>query len=265
MKGWLAIACSQLAGNAVSHAVPGGAAAGGLLQRRMLIRTGLDPTTVTTALTATGLLQLTTLFALPVLAVPALLAGEILAPPLLLGALIGVALFVVLTAAGTVFFTVDRVVAPIARFIGRVLCRVRPRRALRPEAFADRLFHSRAFVRDAVTGSWKRAFPSAAGNQLLDFAALQASLVAVGAHPHPSITLLAYVAAAALGMIPFDAGRLRIRRGGLDRLAHLERRRGRRRRRSRRCSTASSRSGCRCRSVHSRRSCSTGAPLPAEA
>jgi hypothetical protein len=213
--GTLAIACSQLAGNAMSHVVPGGAAAGGLTQRRMLVRAGFDPTTVTTALTAAGLVALSTLFALPILSLPAVFAGQVIVPPLVRGALVGTALFIVLAGVGTVFFTIDRVVAAIARFVGRVIQRLRPKRAITPDAFVTRLFDARETVRDALTGSWKRAIPAAIGNQLFDVLALQVALLAVGSHEHFSTTLLAYVTAGGLGLLPFTPGGLGFVEAGL--------------------------------------------------
>ena len=51
--------------------MPGGVAAGGALQLKMLATAGFDITTATTALAAAGLLSTAILFALPVLALPA--------------------------------------------------------------------------------------------------------------------------------------------------------------------------------------------------
>ncbi len=202
VAGVFKVACSQLAGNAVSRSLPGGAAAGGVLQQRMLIRAGLDPTHVATALTAAGLMAMTTLFGLPVLALPALFAGESVAPPLVKGALVGAGLFVALVVLGTVFLAVDRVVLAVVRFAGRVLRHLPGRRDLDPELLALSLLNARTVVRKALAGSWRRAVPSALGNQLFDVAALQISLVAIGGHLRPSITLLCYVAAGALAVPP---------------------------------------------------------------
>src|SRR5215467_13291198 len=40
---WFDVACSQLAGNALSRALPGGAATGGTTQFQMLTRAGFEP------------------------------------------------------------------------------------------------------------------------------------------------------------------------------------------------------------------------------
>src|SRR5439155_1012834 len=65
---WFDIACSQLTGNALSRALPGGAATGGATMYQMLTRSGFDGATTSTALTAVGLLSTATLFVRAVLA-----------------------------------------------------------------------------------------------------------------------------------------------------------------------------------------------------
>ena len=70
------------------------------------------------------------------------------------------------------------------------------------------------------------------GNWLFDYLALLAALTAVGSRPRPSLVLLAYVAAALLGMIPITPGGLGFVEAGLA--ATLDaRRRQRSRRRAR--------------------------------
>src|SRR3954454_1342525 len=139
------VACSQLAGNALSRVVPGGAAAGGVLQRRFLVRSGLDRTSVTTSLAAAGLLTLTTLFGLPLLTIPALLVGEAVVPPLFKAALIAIALFVVLAVSGTVVLSADRAFVSCARLVGRVKARLRRKSKSGPTAdeFATQLLDNR--------------------------------------------------------------------------------------------------------------------------
>src|SRR6478752_7215016 len=67
---WFDVACAQLTGNALSRALPGGAATGGATMYQMLNRSGFDGPTASTALTAVGLLSTLTLFTLPLLALP---------------------------------------------------------------------------------------------------------------------------------------------------------------------------------------------------
>src|SRR5689334_3288421 len=54
---WFSVATSQLAGNAMSQVVPGGAAAGATLQLRLLTRSGADTATAISGFTAFSLLQ----------------------------------------------------------------------------------------------------------------------------------------------------------------------------------------------------------------
>ena len=84
-KAWFVVAVSQLAGNAASRVVPGGAATGGVVQGGVLVRSGYPVASVGAVLSATGLLTTGMLFALPVLAVPAMLFGLAVPGPLEVG------------------------------------------------------------------------------------------------------------------------------------------------------------------------------------
>ena len=116
-KGWFDVACSHSAGNAVGRAVPGGVAAGGALQLKMLAQAGFDIPTATTALAAAGLLSTAILFALPVLALPAVPFVAI-NQQLVEGALLAVFLFFVLFAFSAWMIRSDRAVAAVGRTIG---------------------------------------------------------------------------------------------------------------------------------------------------
>src|SRR5262249_31667487 len=95
-------------------------------------------------------------------------------------------------------------------FVTRVLRRPAPVPSL-----AQRLVVSRDFVRTALAESWKRAVPAALGNQLFDFLALYASLLAVGSHVDPVLVRLASVAGSALAMIRIPPGGLGFVEAGL--------------------------------------------------
>src|SRR5664279_941049 len=82
---WLEIATGQLAGNAASRVIPGGAASGAVFQGRMLVRSGHPGGTVSAALSATGLLTTGALLALPVITLPTVLFGAPLAHQLEVG------------------------------------------------------------------------------------------------------------------------------------------------------------------------------------
>jgi uncharacterized protein (TIRG00374 family) len=212
--GWFDVSTSQLAGNALSHALPGGAATGGALQIRMLIRAGFPAATTTTALTAVGLLSTATLFTLPLLALPAILFGLAVSSELLRGAMLAAVLAVFLLGGGSVLLTSDRAIRGIGHAIDWVVHRVRPSRPS-SGSMADRLLESRNVVRSSLSASWKIALPASFGNQLFDFLALETSLLAVGAHVNLILVLLAFVAASALAMIPITPGGLGFVEAGL--------------------------------------------------
>ena len=112
--GWFLVVTSQLAGNAFSRIVPGGAPAGAALQYRMLTVGGLDGASTAVGLTTVSLLTTATTFALPVLSVPAIVSGIPVDEKLSNAAWLGLAIFVVLFAVGVTMFRWD---APL-RWVG---------------------------------------------------------------------------------------------------------------------------------------------------
>jgi uncharacterized protein (TIRG00374 family) len=212
-KNWFDVATAQLAGNALSRALPGGVATGGATQYQMLTRAGFTGTTVTTSLSAVGLLSLATLFTLPVLAMPPLLFGLAVDSRLLRGAIVaGVLAVVVLSGASVLFFS-DGVVRGVGRALDWVVSHVR--RKPGGSHYAAAVLEARDFVRRALADSWKRAVPAAYGNQLFDYGALAVSLYAVGARVDPVPVLLAFVLASVLAMIPLTPGGLGFVEAGL--------------------------------------------------
>jgi uncharacterized protein (TIRG00374 family) len=211
---WFDVGTSQLAGNALSRALPGGAATGGALQIRMLARAEYPVATTTTALTAVGLLSTAVLFVLPVLALPAVVFGLAVNSELVRGAVFAVVVAVFLLGGSSVLLLSDGVVRRIGRAIDWVLHQVRPKRP-EPKSMADRLLESRNLVRGSLSASWKVAVPAAFGNQFFDYLALETSLLAVGAEVNLFLVLLAYVAAAVLAMIPITPGGLGFVEAGL--------------------------------------------------
>jgi len=211
---WFRVGAPQLAGNAFSRIVPGGAAAGGALQYDLLRMAGLDGAQVATGLATASLIETATLTALPVLAVPAMMAGVPIARGLRTAALLGLVVFVVMVLAGALLLTMD---GPL-RFAARVVQRVRNalfRHRAPMTDLPDRLITARDLIRHVLGKSWHRAILFATGNWLLDFLALMAAVAATGARPRPSLVLLAYVVAAVLGMIPITPGGLGFVEAGL--------------------------------------------------
>jgi uncharacterized membrane protein YbhN (UPF0104 family) len=216
---WRDIAASQLAGNAATRVIPGGAASGGVVQARMLIQSGHPAGAVGTALSATGLLSAGVLLSLPVLTVPAVLIGPPLSRQLQLGLVVSLVLAVVIVGLGLALLKWDRFVRWVAASAGRVLHTVHRRSD--PAVVAVAVVAERDQIAAAFRGRWPRALAGAAGNRMLDYSALVAALVAVGAQARPSLVLVAYVGALALGMIPITPGGLGFVETGLTTLLVL--------------------------------------------
>jgi uncharacterized protein (TIRG00374 family) len=212
---WFRIAASQVAGNAVSRVLPGGAATGGALQFQMLVGSrGMDATRVGTGLTVATLLSTATLFALPLLTVPVIIWGAPVPPELRSAAYLGLGLSVLMIVTGWVLLTTDR---PL-RFVGRVIERIASivRHGKPPmRELPERLLRERDLVRDHLGSRWWEAVLASVGTRLLDFGALLAALLALGTRPRPSLVLLAYVVSSVLGLIPITPGGLGFVEAGL--------------------------------------------------
>jgi uncharacterized protein (TIRG00374 family) len=177
----------------------------------MLAQAGFDVPTATTALAASGLLSTGILFALPVLALPAVPFVAI-SEQLIEGALLAIFMFFVLLAFSAWMIRSDRAIRAVGNAVGWIAHRFHIGDGTN---LADRVVESRNTIRGALRESWKRAVPAAAANQMFDFLALEASLLAVGASVDPLLVLLAYVAAATLAMIPLTPGGLGFVEAGL--------------------------------------------------
>jgi uncharacterized protein (TIRG00374 family) len=211
---WFAIATAQITGNAFSRIVPGGAAAGAAIQYRLLVQSGLDPTTIGTGLTATSFISSATLFALPVLALPAIVFGAPAPPGLVQSAWLGAALFVLAVTVGAILLSADRPLVWTGNVIQRIQNRMRRGRPAKTDV-PEKLVRGRNEIRHTLGSRWWLALVTAWGNWLLDYLALLAAVAAVGARPRPALVLLAYVAAAVLGMIPITPGGLGFVEAGL--------------------------------------------------
>jgi uncharacterized protein (TIRG00374 family) len=71
---------------------------------------------------------------------------------------------------------------------------------------AEGIVRQRDLMVASLGARWRAALGAAVGNWLLDYFALVAALMAVGVRPRLSVVLLAYGAAAVLGMIPITPG-----------------------------------------------------------
>jgi len=217
---WFGVATAQLAANAFSRVVPGGAAAGGALQWRMLTDSGIDGARVATALTAASLISTGTLFMLPLLSVPAALFGRPVPNGLGQAAWMGGGVFLVGFVLGWRLLFHDRLLRRVGR--GAQWLRNRMQRGKPPVTdLADRLVVQRDEIRDALGDTWWRALVFALGNWLFDYLALLAAIIAVGSRPRPSLVLLAYSASMVLAMIPITPGGLGFVEAGLTGLLAL--------------------------------------------
>jgi hypothetical protein len=211
---WFAIATAQISGNAFSRIVPGGAAAGAAIQFRMLVSSGLEAATIGTGLAAASFISSGTLFALPVLALPAIVFGAPAPRGLVQSAWLGAGLFAIAVTAGAVLLSTRRPLELAGLAIQRVQNRLRKDRPPRTD-LPDTLVRERDEIRETLGSRWWLALISSMGNWLFDYLALLAALTAVGSRPRPSLVLLAYVAAALLGMIPITPGGLGFVEAGL--------------------------------------------------
>ena len=202
--GWGTTASAQLAGSAAAKILPGGGAAGGYVQAKMLIDSGQPPQAVASGLGAIALLNNAVLFLLPVLTIPALLIGPPPAKQLQLGLVVSVVLAAAIVAIGVTALTWPRLVAATGRGIGWLIHLVR--RKTTPSGVAAGLLAQRQRIADAFRGRWWRSVFAMAASRMFDYASLVAALVAFGAHARPAEVLLAFVVAQAFAIIPITPG-----------------------------------------------------------
>jgi uncharacterized protein (TIRG00374 family) len=203
---WSTAGSSQLAGNAAGRVLPGGAAAGSVVQASMLVRAGQAPGAVAAAMGSIGLLTTGMLLALPVLTIPAVIIRPPPARQLQLGLVVSLIVAVVLVLLGLALLKWDRFVHAVASAAGHLLHLVRPRIAVL--TVVNHVVDQRDAVAGAFAGRWGEALAAAAANRMLDYSALVAALYAVGGKARPSMVLLAYVLSLALALVPITPGGL---------------------------------------------------------
>ncbi len=208
---WMPVITSQLAGNASGRLLPGGPATGAAVQFRLLRSAGVDTATATSGMTAAGLLQLGTTFALPVVALPFVVLGGPAPRGLLNGAWIGAALFLVLVLLAVAVFADDHILT----WLGRVVDVVRRRRKPESGPVADTFLDERRALMRALGDQWQRATVYSIGRAVFDFLTLLTAIAAFGSDARPSLVLLAFASAMLLGMIPFTPGGLGFVEAGL--------------------------------------------------
>lgn len=210
---WHAVATSQLAGNAMAKVAPGGGAVGAALQYRLLVQAGVRRSRAVAGLTASNLLTLAIVLALPLLALPALVRGAV-DRNLVEVALSGLAIFTVMLAVGALALIYDRPLLWVGGVVQRLRNRLRPRSPVL-HALPARLLTERDQILRTVGGAWPRALTAAVGRWAFDYATLLALLAAVGSRPRPSLVLLAFCAAQLLAQLPLTPGGLGFVEAGL--------------------------------------------------
>ncbi len=148
------------------------------------------------------------------LALPAIVFGAPAPRGLTQSAWLGAGLFVLAVAVGAVLLSSRRPLVATGRAIQWVLNRMHRHQTPRTD-MPDKLVAERDEIRETLGTKWWMALITAMGNWLFDYLALLAALTAVGSRPRPSLVLLAYVAAAVLGMIPLTPGGLGFVEAGL--------------------------------------------------
>jgi uncharacterized protein (TIRG00374 family) len=219
VRGWFAVATSQLAGNALSKVAPGGGALGAALQYRMLVQAGVERAHAVAGLTAASLLTFAVVLALPVLAVPAVARGAV-DRSLTEVTLAGLGVFLALFAIGLLMLALDGPLAWVGRTIQRV--RNRLRRSAEPlTGLPGRLLRERDRIVGTLGPRWKAALGATVGRWAFDYASLVAALAAVGSQPRPVLVLLAFCAAQALAQVPVTPGGLGFVEAGLTAMLTL--------------------------------------------
>jgi uncharacterized membrane protein YbhN (UPF0104 family) len=205
---WFAVVTAGLTGNAVSGILPGGSAAGATLQFEMLSAAGLDTDSTVSGLAAISLINTAALLALPLLALPAMLAGVAVSPGLVHAGLIGIAGFVLLAAAGAVILNADWPLRGLGRAVQSLHNNVFARRRQPLTGLDKRFLADRDSVREVLGRQWRQALLLTTGRIGFDFGCLLGALRATGAHPQPSLALLAYAAVGIVALIPLTPGGL---------------------------------------------------------
>jgi uncharacterized protein (TIRG00374 family) len=219
-NGWFAVITAGLAGNAVTNVLPGGSAAGAATQFAMLSTSGIDPARTAAGLTAASLLAVGGLLALPVLALPALLGGTQVSRGLVHTAVLGLVAFALFALGSVVLLTTERPLEKIGQ-AAQWVWNHRPGHHRPATNVATDLLHERDAIRSVLGRHLWHAVVLVVGRLAFDYLSLLSALRATGAHPQPSLVLLAYAATGVIALLPLTPGGLGIVEGSLSGLLVL--------------------------------------------
>jgi uncharacterized protein (TIRG00374 family) len=156
---------------------------------------------------------------LPILAIPAVIRGSV-DRNLLEAAGAAVIAFVIIVGVGALLITTDGPLLWVGRIVQTIRNRIR-RHATPITDLPHRLLHERDQITTVFGVRWRRALGAAVGRWLLDFMTLEVALVAIGSYPRPSLVLMAFCGAKALGNIPVTPGGLGFVEAGMTALLAL--------------------------------------------
>jgi uncharacterized protein (TIRG00374 family) len=213
---WFAVGTSQVVANAAGRLIPGGGAAAGAVQYRLLVRTGVPAASIAPGLAASFAATGAAVLALPPLALVTVLfqVGGLDAPKgLRQVAYVGAAAFVVVALLLAAALLWDRPLAAVGRAVRWALSHTRKRDAV--SDLPAELLRRRDFLRRVFAAHPWLALLSSLGTRGFDYLVLICALAAVGARPSPGLVLLAYAGASLLGMIPITPGGLGFVEAGL--------------------------------------------------
>jgi len=214
-RGWFAVVCAGIVGNAVTDVLPAGDAVGAGVQFQMLEATGIDADSAAGGLTAASMLGIGALLALPIFTLPAILGSSPVNPGLQRTAYVGLGGFVLFALCGLIVLATDKPLAVFGRIAQRVWNTVaRPKKPL--QGFDRRLLEERDAIRTALGQKWRQAVLLTTARLGFDYASLLFALRATGSDPRPSLVLLAYAATGILAFVPITPGGLGVIEAGLS-------------------------------------------------
>ena len=120
-----------------------------------------------------------------------------------------------LAASGAVILNADWPLRGLGRAVQNLHNHVFARHRQPLKGLDKRFLADRDSVREVLGRQWRQALLLTTGRIGFDFGCLLGALRATGAHPQPSLALLAYAAGSILALIPLTPGGLGIVEAGL--------------------------------------------------